>query len=66
MSKEKKDYTPEDISSISKDVKVRYLLHSTLDNVISNRVIGCKTAKKIWYALEVICQGTKAIKKTGN
>ncbi|XP_063948067.1 uncharacterized protein LOC135152165 [Daucus carota subsp. sativus] len=30
---------------------------------MSNRVIGCKTAKEIWDALEIRCQGTKAIKK---
>ncbi|XP_063945935.1 uncharacterized protein LOC135151418 [Daucus carota subsp. sativus] len=63
IPKEKKDYTPEDISSISKDAKVKHLLHSPLDNVMSNRVIGCKTAKEIWDALEIRCQGTKAIKK---
>ena len=63
IPKEKKDYTPEDISSMSKDAKVKHLLHSALDNVMSNRVIGCKTAKEIWDALEVRCQGTKAIKK---
>ncbi|KAK1399122.1 hypothetical protein POM88_008985 [Heracleum sosnowskyi] len=63
VPKEKKDLTPEDISSIAKDAKVRHLLHSALDNVMSNRVIGCKTAKEIWDALEVRCQGTSAIKK---
>ncbi|KAK1372291.1 hypothetical protein POM88_028484 [Heracleum sosnowskyi] len=63
VPKEKKDMTPEDISSIAKDAKVRHLLHSALDNVMSNRVIGCKTAKEIWDALEVKCQGTSAIKK---
>jgi hypothetical protein len=30
---------------------------------MSNRVIGCKTAKEIWDALETRCQGTPAIKK---
>ena len=63
VPKEKKDYTSEDISSFAKDAKVRHLLHSALDNVMSNRVIGCKTAKEIWDALEVRCQGTSAIKK---
>ncbi|XP_063948055.1 uncharacterized protein LOC135152154 [Daucus carota subsp. sativus] len=53
IPKEKKDYTPEDISSISKDAKVKHLLHSALDNVMSNRVIGCKIAKEIWDALEI-------------
>ena len=63
IHKEKKDYTPEDISLISKDAKVKHLLHSALDSAMSNRVIGCKTAKEIWDALEIRCQGTKAIKK---
>ncbi|XP_063941893.1 uncharacterized protein LOC135149891 [Daucus carota subsp. sativus] len=63
IPKEKKDFIPEDIASVSKDAKVKHLLHSALDNVMANRVIGCKTAKEIWDALEVKCQGTKAIKK---
>ena len=63
IPKEKKDYTPEDISSISKDSKVKHLLHSAFDNAMSNRMIGCKTAKQIWDALETRCQGTQAIKK---
>ncbi|KAL8131363.1 hypothetical protein AgCh_007335 [Apium graveolens] len=53
----------EDISSIAKDAKVRHLLHSAIDNVMSNRVINCKTAKEIWDALETRCQGTNSIKK---
>ncbi|KAL8119449.1 hypothetical protein AgCh_016826 [Apium graveolens] len=51
-----KDYSPEDISSIMKNVKVRHILHNGLDNVTSNRVIGCKITKEIWDALEVKCQ----------
>lgn len=39
--KEKKDCTYEDQATMMKDAKVRNLLHSSLDNVISNRVIGC-------------------------
>ncbi|XP_074323344.1 uncharacterized protein LOC141660273 [Apium graveolens] len=46
-----------------KDAKVRHILHSILDSVMSNRDIGCKTAKEIWDTLEVKCQGTTAIKK---
>ncbi|XP_017217450.1 uncharacterized protein LOC108195023 [Daucus carota subsp. sativus] len=64
IPKEKKDYTPEDLSSMGKDAKVKLLLHSALDNDMSNRVIGCKTAKEIWDALEIRWQGTKAIRKT--
>ncbi|KAL8133157.1 hypothetical protein AgCh_008567 [Apium graveolens] len=63
IPKEKSEYKAEDISSIAKDAKVRHLLHSALDNVMSNRVIHCKTAKEIWDALETRCQGTDAIKK---
>ncbi|KAL8132325.1 hypothetical protein AgCh_007988 [Apium graveolens] len=61
--KEKGEYTAEDISSIVKDARVRHLLHSVIDNVMSNRVINCKTAKEIWDALDTRCQGTDAIKK---
>ncbi|XP_074352505.1 uncharacterized protein LOC141691637 [Apium graveolens] len=63
VDNDKKDYSPEYLSSIMKDAKVRYILHSSLDSVMSNRVIGCKTAKEIWDTLEVKCQGTTAIKK---
>lgn len=45
-----------------KDTKVKNFLHSSLDNVMSNRVIRYKTTKEIWDALEVRCQGTNAIK----
>ncbi|KAL8124254.1 hypothetical protein AgCh_012047 [Apium graveolens] len=63
VPKEKSEYTAEDISYIAKDAKVRHLLHSAIDNVMSNRVINCKTAKEIWDALETRCQGTDSIKK---
>ncbi|KAL8148691.1 hypothetical protein AgCh_005883 [Apium graveolens] len=63
VPKEKSDYTAEDISSIAKDAKVRHLLHSAIDNVMSNRVINCKTAKEIWDALETRCKRTNSIKK---
>ncbi|KAL8134682.1 hypothetical protein AgCh_009637 [Apium graveolens] len=63
VPKEKSDYTAEDIASIAKDAKVRHVLHSAIDNVMSNRVINCKTAKEIWDALETRCQGTDTIKK---
>ena len=63
VPKEKSDYTAEDILSIPKDTKVRYLLHSAIDNVMSNWVINCKIAKEIWDALETRCRGTDSIKK---
>ena len=55
IPKEKGDYTAEDISSIAKDARERHLLHSAIDNVMSNRVINCKTAKEIWDDLETRC-----------
>ncbi|XP_074376717.1 uncharacterized protein LOC141718236 [Apium graveolens] len=58
-----KDYTAEDLSSIMKDAKVGHILHSSINSVMSNRVIGCETAKEIWDDLEVKCQGNTAIKK---
>ncbi|KAL8097853.1 hypothetical protein AgCh_030822 [Apium graveolens] len=63
VPKDKSEYTTEDISYIAKDAKVRHLLHSAIDNVMSNMVINCKTAKEIWDALETRCQGTDSIKK---
>ena len=48
---------------VLKDAKVKNILHNSLNNVMSNRVIACKTAKEIWDTLEVQCQGTKEIKK---
>ncbi|XP_074351490.1 uncharacterized protein LOC141690603 [Apium graveolens] len=45
------------------DAKVKHILHSSLDSVMSNRVIGCKIAKEIWDTLEVKCQGNTTIKK---
>ncbi|KAL8120353.1 hypothetical protein AgCh_017508 [Apium graveolens] len=62
VPKEKNEYIAEDILSIAKDAKVRHLLHSSIDNVMTNRVINCKTAKEIWDALETRCQGTDSIK----
>ncbi|KAL8098810.1 hypothetical protein AgCh_031511 [Apium graveolens] len=63
IPKEKGEYTAEDISSIAKDARVRHLLHSAIDNVMSNRVINYKIANEIWDALETRCQGINAIKK---
>ncbi|KAL8102471.1 hypothetical protein AgCh_027098 [Apium graveolens] len=47
VDKSKKDYTTKDLSSIMKDAKARHILHSTLDSVMSNRVIGCKTLRML-------------------
>ena len=56
--KEKNEWSPEDKIEVLKDVKVKTILHNSLDHVMSNRVIAYKTAKKIWDALEIQCQGT--------
>ena len=63
VAKDKFEWTSEEKIDVLKDAKVKNILHHSLDEVLSNRVITCKTAKKIWDALEVQCQGTKAIKK---
>ena len=63
VAKDKFEWTPEEKVDVLKDAKVKNILHNSLDVVLSNRVITCKTAKEIWDALEVQCQGTKAIKK---
>ena len=63
VAKDKFEWTSEEKADVLKDAKVKNILHNSLDEVLSNRVITCKTAKEIWDALEVQCQGTKAIKK---
>ena len=63
VAKDKFEWTPEEKADVLKDAKVKNILYNSLDAVLSNRVITCKTAKEIWDALEVQCQGTKAIKK---
>ncbi|XP_074374242.1 uncharacterized protein LOC141714633 [Apium graveolens] len=61
----KEKYEGKDIkkASMLKDAKVRNILHNSLDNVMSNRVISCKTAKEKWDSLETQCQGIMEIKK---
>ena len=63
VAKDKYEWTPEEKTDVLKDAKVKNILHNSLDEVLSNRVITCKTSKEIWDALEVQCQGTIAIKK---
>ncbi|KAL8149241.1 hypothetical protein AgCh_006301 [Apium graveolens] len=45
--KEKSECTPEEKVAVLKDVKVRNILHNSLDSVMSNRVIAYKTSKEI-------------------
>ena len=63
VPKVKSEYSQEEKAEILKEAKVKNILHNSLDAVMSNRVIACKTAKEIWDTLETQCQGTKAIKK---
>ena len=63
VARDKFEWTQEEKADLLKDAKVKNILRDNPDPVLSNRVITCKTAKEIWDALEVQCQGTKAIKK---
>lgn len=55
--------TQEEKLEFLKDEKVKNNFHNSLDAIMSNRVIACKSSKEIWDELEFQCQGTKAIKK---
>ena len=63
VPKVKSKYSLEEKAEVLKKAKVKNILHNSLDTIMSNRVIACKTAKEIWDTLETQCQGTKAIKK---
>lgn len=63
INKPKSEWIPEERALVRKDAKVRNIFHNSLDSVLSNRSIACKTAKDIWDALTVQCQGTESIKK---
>ncbi|XP_074374687.1 uncharacterized protein LOC141715103 [Apium graveolens] len=63
IRKENFEWSDVEKAAMLKDSKVRNILHNSLDNVMSNRVIACKSAKPIWDALETQCQGTLAIMK---
>lgn len=63
VQKTKKEWTPEEKAEVLRDAKVKNILHNSLDAVMSNRVIACRTAKEIWDTLETQCQGTESIKK---
>ncbi|XP_074342785.1 uncharacterized protein LOC141680462 [Apium graveolens] len=61
--KQKSEWSDLEKVVILNNAKIRNILHNSLDNVMSNWVIACKTAKEIWNALEIRCQGTMEIKK---
>ncbi|XP_074356011.1 uncharacterized protein LOC141695681 [Apium graveolens] len=65
VRKERSKCSDPEKAAILKDAKVMNILHNSTENVMSNRVIAYKTAKKIWDVLETQCQGTMEIKKNG-
>ncbi|KAK1394057.1 hypothetical protein POM88_013113 [Heracleum sosnowskyi] len=61
--KVKSEWTPEEKADVLRDAKIKNILHNSLDAVMSNRVIACKSAKEIWDTLETQCQGSASVKK---
>ncbi|KAK1368041.1 hypothetical protein POM88_034133 [Heracleum sosnowskyi] len=61
--KTKSEWTPEEKAHVLREPKIKNILHSSLDAVISNRVIACKSSKEIWNTLETQCQGSASVKK---
>ena len=43
--------TLEEKNELLKDIKVKNILHNSLDTIMSNRVIACKITKEIWNSL---------------
>ncbi|XP_074377129.1 uncharacterized protein LOC141718651 [Apium graveolens] len=63
IRKEKLEWSDVEKVTMLKDTKVRNILHNHLDNIMSNRVIFCKTTIAIWDALKSQCQGILEINK---
>ena len=63
MDKLKAEMTQEEKLEFLKDEKVKNILHNSLDAIMSNRVIACKSSKEIWDKLEFQCQRTKQLKR---
>ncbi|KAK1360650.1 hypothetical protein POM88_045124 [Heracleum sosnowskyi] len=61
--KVKSEWTPEEKADVLRDAKIKNILHNSLDVVVSNRVIACKSAKEIWDTLETQCEGSASVKK---
>ncbi|KAK1357060.1 hypothetical protein POM88_050316 [Heracleum sosnowskyi] len=61
--KAKSEWTPEEKAHVLREAKIKNILHISLDAVMSNRVIACKSAKEIWDTLETQCQGSASVKK---
>ena len=63
IDKPKDEWTREDKDDVRKDAKVKDILFNSLDTVLTNYVISCKTAQEMWETLKVHCEGTKHVKK---
>ena len=61
--KPKSEWSDKDKENVLKDAKVRNILFNSLDSVLTNYVLSCKTAKEIWDNLKVHCEGTKPVRK---
>ncbi|KAK1369636.1 hypothetical protein POM88_035728 [Heracleum sosnowskyi] len=59
--KAKSEWTPEEKAHVLREPKIQNILQSSLDAVMSNRVIACKSSKEIWDTLETQCQGSAYI-----
>ena len=57
------EWYKDDKENTLKDAKVRNNLFNSLDNVITNYVISCKTSKDMWDKLRAHCEGTNHVKK---
>ena len=63
VEKPKAEWTKEDKENVLKDAKVINILFNSLDYVLTNYVLSCKTAIEVWNRLQVHCEGTKPVKK---
>ena len=61
--KPKAEWTKEEKEHVLKDAKVRNILFKSLDVVLTNYVLSCKTAIDIRNKLQVHCEGTNPVKK---
>lgn len=58
IDKTKDERTKEEKQSVLKDAKVRNIIFNSLDSVLTNYVLSCKTAKKMWEKIKVHCGQT--------
>ena len=63
VEKSKDEWTKEDKENILKDAKVINILFNSLDSVLTNYMLSCKTTIEVWNRLQVHYEGTKPMKK---